>query len=415
MKKILIIEDDSNIALALSVRLKAQGYNTWIACDGLLALKSAIGHKPDLIILDISMPACNGFELAERFQSLPETQYTPMIFATASKDPDLRKKVIKAGAAGLLRKPYDPEELVRMVQNVLDVRVFSSERALPPSAAPRAAKPLPRRILIIEDDPPTAAALKTRLTANGYVASTASDGVIGFGMAVRERPDLILLDIGIPGGDGFDLAGKLARQPQTCHTPIIFVTASKDPDLRQKVMDAGAAGLLEKPINAEELLLMTKLAFGRPARIPSVGIPASPRIPAMGSPQLKVKHILIIEDDPNIARSLTVRLQAAGYETSLASDGLSGVHSAVRHRPDLVLLDISLPAGDGFSVAERIQTNIPTPTSIIFLTASKRPEFRQRATALGAVAFFEKPFETHDLLATIRQSLAQPSRISPRD
>jgi len=129
----------------------------------------------------------------------------------------------------------------------------------------------------------------------------------------------------------------------------------------------------------------------------------------MSSPQLKVKHILIIEDDPNIARSLTVRLQAAGYETSLASDGLSGVHCAVRHRPDLVLLDISLPAGDGFSVAERIQTNIPTPTSIIFLTASKRPEFRQRASALGAVAFFEKPFEAHDLLDTIRKSLA-PNR-----
>ena len=407
MKKILIIEDDHNIALSLSVRLKAQGYNTWIARDGLLGLKSAIRHKPDLIILDILLPAGNGFELAERFQTLPETQYTPIIFATASKDSDLRKKVIKAGGAGLLRKPYDAEELVRMVQNVLEVRIFPSERALPPLAS--ATKPLPKRILVIEDDPPTAAALKTRLSANGYIASTASDGIIGFGMAVRERPDLILLDIGIPGGDGFDLADKLRRQPLTCHTPIIFVTASTDPDLRQKVMQAGAAGLLEKPINAEELLLMTKLAFGRPARTPGAGFPVSPRLPSMSSPQLKVKHILIIEDDPNIARSLTVRLQAAGYETSLASDGLSGVHCAVRHRPDLVLLDISLPAGDGFSVAERIQTNIPTPTSIIFLTASKRPEFRQRASALGAVAFFEKPFEAHDLLDTIRKSLA-PNR-----
>src|SRR5439155_12923810 len=114
----------------------------------------------------------------------------------------------------------------------------------------------------------------------------------------------------------------------------------------------------------------------------------------------------------NIAKSLSVRLRAAGYETTLASDGLSAVHCAVRHTPDLVLLDISLPAGDGFTVAERIQTNIPTPISIIFLTASKRPEFRQRARELGAVGFFEKPFETGELLATIRQSLfrAEPSR-----
>src|SRR6266496_3850139 len=144
MKKILIIEDDQNIALTLSVQLKAQGYNTWIARDGILGLKAAIQHKPDLIILDILLPAGNGFELAERFQTLPETQYTPIVFATASKDPDLRKKVIKAGAAGLLRKPYDPEELVRMVQNVLEVRIFPSDRALAP-LAPRVAKPLPRR------------------------------------------------------------------------------------------------------------------------------------------------------------------------------------------------------------------------------------------------------------------------------
>jgi DNA-binding response OmpR family regulator len=411
MKKILIIEDDNNIALALSVRLKSHGYTTWSACDGLLGLKLAVRHKPDLIVLDISLPGGNGFELAERLQTLPETHDTPIIFATGSKDPDLRKKAITAGAAGLLRKPYDPEELVRMVQSVLEVQIFHSDRDPSPSPS-SASKMPPKRILIIEDDSPTATALKVRLDANGYVTSVASDGIIGFGLAMRERPDLILLDIGIPGGDGFDLASKLRRQPQSCHLPIIFITASKDPELRQKVMHAGAAGLLEKPIDPEELLLMTKLAFGRPARIPSDGLPLSPRLPGQGGSQLTVKHILIIEDDPNIARSLSVRLQAAGYETSLASDGLSGVHSAVRHRPDLVLLDISLPAGDGFSVAERIQTNIPTPTSIIFLTASKRPEFRKRANDLGAVAFFEKPFEAQDLLATIRKSLAQSGQIS---
>jgi CheY-like chemotaxis protein len=68
-----------------------------------------------------------------------------------------------------------------------------------------------------------------------------------------------------------------------------------------------------------------------------------------------------------------------------------------------VVLDISLPAGDGFAVAERIQANIPRPMPIIFLTASNRADFRQRAQELGAVAFFEKPYEPETLLATIRQ------------
>ena len=102
MKKILIIEDDEKIALALSVRLKAHGYCAWIAGDGITALNLAMRQRPDLVVLDISLPAGNGFELAERFQTLPETRETPIIFATASKDPDLRKRAVRAGAAGLL-------------------------------------------------------------------------------------------------------------------------------------------------------------------------------------------------------------------------------------------------------------------------------------------------------------------------
>src|SRR5437867_12244764 len=113
----------------------------------------------------------------------------------------------------------------------------------------------------------------------------------------------------------------------------------------------------------------------------------------------------MVEDDQKVAWALAVRMKAAGFETTVANDALSGVRSAVNSQPDAVVLDISLPAGDGFAVAERIQANIPTPTPIIFLTASQRPEFRQRAQQLGAVGFFEKPYEAHALVAKLRQAL----------
>ena len=106
-----------------------------------------------------------------------------------------------------------------------------------------------------------------------------------------------------------------------------------------------------------------------------------------------------------MARALSIRMKAAGFETSVANDALAGVRCAVQSKPDLVVLDISLPAGDGFTVAERIQTHIPTPTRIIFLTASKRPDFRQRAEQLGAAAFFEKPYEADALLEAVFQAL----------
>jgi CheY-like chemotaxis protein len=93
---------------------------------------------------------------------------------------------------------------------------------------------------------------------------------------------------------------------------------------------------------------------------------------------------------------------------SVAPDALTGVEIAVKDPPDLVLLDISLPAGDGFTVAERIQSLIPRATPVIFITASKRPGLRERAKELGAAAFFQKPYEADDLLGAVQLALVAP-------
>ena len=119
-----------------------------------------------------------------------------------------------------------------------------------------------------------------------------------------------------------------------------------------------------------------------------------------------MKKILIIEDDEKIAYALSVRFQAHGYPTWIARDGLLGLSMAVRNRPDLVVMDVSLPAGDGFTLAERIQSNLHAPPPIIFLTAGKSAELRQRAEQLNAAAFFEKPYEAEALLSAVKQALA---------
>ena len=121
-----------------------------------------------------------------------------------------------------------------------------------------------------------------------------------------------------------------------------------------------------------------------------------------------MKRILIIEDDKNIALALTVRLRSHNYEVKAAYDAVSGVSETVRFKPDLVLLDISMPAGNGFIVAERIQRLLPVSTTpIIFMTASKKPEFRTKALEMGAADFFEKPFEAEKLVASIQKLLGE--------
>ena len=262
------------------------------------------------------------------------------------------------------------------------------------------------KVLIIEDDQRTALALAVRLKAEGYATWIAGDVIQAVKLARQYRPNLIFLDIALPGGNGFDLAERFQRCPETHDIPIVFLTASTDPLLREKVLRLGAAGLLEKPYDAVELLTMAKWALDRPRRSPGVPVDS---LPGAESP-LK-RQILIVEDDPKIARALAVRLEAAGYQLRVAHDGVSGIQSAVTQKPDLVLLDVSLPAGNGFVVAERIQAHIPEPIPMIFLTATKRPEFREKAQELGATDFFEKPFEAELLLRAIHRAVdARPTQ-----
>ncbi len=117
--------------------------------------------------------------------------------------------------------------------------------------------------------------------------------------------------------------------------------------------------------------------------------------------------ILIIDDDPILRLGLNLRLRANNYETAYASDGVQAIAMAQRERPSLILLDLGLPAGDGFVVLERLQqiadlSHIP----VIVLTARDIHPNRERALKAGAAAFFQKPADNGKLLSAIRATLS---------
>lgn len=118
-----------------------------------------------------------------------------------------------------------------------------------------------------------------------------------------------------------------------------------------------------------------------------------------------MKKILIIEDDEKVAKALELRIRNAGYQTAVAADGYAGVSAVPKTNPDLVLLDINMPAGNGFTVAERIRSITPKPTPIVFITASKNPEFVDRALALGASGYIEKPYNPAQVLELLKNVL----------
>lgn len=119
------------------------------------------------------------------------------------------------------------------------------------------------------------------------------------------------------------------------------------------------------------------------------------------------QKILIVDDDPDLRRALNVRLRANQYETSYAADGFSAIAMAQKERPDLIILDVGLPAGDGFVVLERLRQNASLSCiPVIVLTARDPQSTQDKIIQAGATAFFQKPADNSELLNTIRSVLS---------
>lgn len=118
------------------------------------------------------------------------------------------------------------------------------------------------------------------------------------------------------------------------------------------------------------------------------------------------RKVLIVDDDVDLQRALSVRLKASGFDLVVARDGLQAVTTARREKPDAILVDLGLPGGDGFSVIERIQQMEPLRTiPIVVLSARDPAAFEKRARALGAVAYLQKPAVPAELIQTLRVAI----------
>jgi CheY-like chemotaxis protein len=126
------------------------------------------------------------------------------------------------------------------------------------------------------------------------------------------------------------------------------------------------------------------------------------------------KKILVVDDNEIVIKTISLKLQGAGYQVITAMDGSEAVSAARRENPDLILLDISYPPDvgsvpwDGFRIMEwfhRLDTARKIP--VIIITGSEDPQTKEKATRAGAVAFFQKPIEHDYLLKVIRATLGE--------
>jgi DNA-binding response OmpR family regulator len=240
MPRILIVEDDADSRLALSLRLRASGFEVAVAADAAGATSQARQQQPDLVILDLGLPAGDGFVVMERLRGIAPTRDVPIIVLTG-RDPEAHEERARAaGAVAFFQKPADNAALIDAIRAHLPV-----ERSL---ATP------PAKLLVVEDDADTRQAMMVRLRHEGFEVASAADATSAVAAALREKPDVILLDLGLPGGGGTAVLDRLRRNTALAATPVIVVTARADAAAREDALGAGARAVLTKPVDPPTLV-----------------------------------------------------------------------------------------------------------------------------------------------------------------
>jgi CheY-like chemotaxis protein len=264
-KTVLIADDDADFLTVLSQRCKALGLSVQVATDGLGALATIVREDPDLLILDIDMPAVGGMGVAQKLLSDPKLRPIPVVFCTGQSDPATIERCKALGAyyvtKGADAWPNLKPIICRLLAMQDEVAEVASETPVAAAAAPAEQPPtaLPK-VLFVDDDPDMRRVMQIRLRACGVDVQTASTAMQALWIAMKETPDVIITDYNMPEGSGQYLIGRLKGTPLLKDIPVIMLTGesggtSRDFALERRFLgEYGAAAFLSKPVDLDVLL-----------------------------------------------------------------------------------------------------------------------------------------------------------------
>jgi len=254
-KTILIVEDSEPQIVQLTDILTEVGYKTLIARNGKEALAYVELLTPDAIIMDLMMPEIDGFETLNQLRSKPETRSLPVLILSAKHiTPEERKSLNENHISQLIQKgDISRSELLAQVANLFSNQIDAPEKDKKSARIPRTSK---GSILLIEDNPDNRMTVRALLD-DKHLVWEASNGEDGLKMAQSHAPDVILLDISLPGKDGFEVLSDLKNQQATANTPVIALTARAMKGDEEMFYRLGFDDYISKPI--DNVLFETKL------------------------------------------------------------------------------------------------------------------------------------------------------------
>ena len=292
------------------------------------------------------------------------------------------------------------------------------------------------RILIVDDEPAAIELIADMLSADGYRIHTAASGPEALGLARREPPNLILLDVKMPDMDGLEVPAHLQADARTGHVPILFITGLTDVRDKEKAMAAGADDYVTKPVHRADLLARVRsllrvshvsqemdrmLAYLEEleAARRSLARPDGSQDPPQALPKAadgpggEAPLVLIVDDDRFIRVMYSRVLEGAGYR-AVAVASAAEAYEAAAHGVDVILLDVMMPDVSGLEALERFRQIAPD-VPILIVTAYQSAQNAIAALRGGAFDFIVKGMKSELLLngvarAVERRRLASENR-----
>lgn len=266
------------------------------------------------------------------------------------------------------------------------------------------------KILIVDDEPLNVKLLKAILEGHPYTLTCAYNGAEALEKVREETPDLVLLDIMMPGMNGYEVTQRMKSDPRTKHIPIILITALESADNKIKGLEAGADEFLNKPISKAELLArvnsllkLKQYEEQLKARLQSQGmVVATDAKESSRAKESQLPSVLVVEDDERDAKLILMYLQGMPYKVTLVQSGEDAVSFARQQEVDLILLDLLLPGMDGFGVLHRLKEREETRNiQVVAVTCLTDLETKIRGIETGVDDYLVKPINMHELRVRI--------------
>ena len=257
-----------------------------------------------------------------------------------------------------------------------------------------------KTILLVEDSEPAIIQMKDILEDCGYKILVAHDGGEALGIIAHTIPDAMILDLMMPGIDGFSVLKTLREAEQTAHIPVLILTAKHITKEELKFLTRNNVHQLIQKGDVNRLeLLRTVVSMVEPEK-PAILQPKREMYPIEGKPL-----VLVVEDNPD--NMITVKALLDGnYAILEANNGIEAVKMAGLHEPNLILMDISLPEMDGIEAFNAISKNARLKnTRVIALTASAMTADRVAILAHGFDGYIAKPIDEKIFFITINEVL----------